>query len=250
MLNNPVDVDRENCAASLCSSPASHRHVGGKERRLMILYKFLSDTNFRTYWSSYSTGHFYFSSWRKFNDPMEGFFSYVANRPSQTAAAWNITSQKDQFTVLCMAEEKSHMLMWSHYAQDHKGVCLEVEIDDALLLTNGICLEKVKYPNRIPILSQSGSPQKQAKRMLTRKLFFWRYEKEHRLLAQSTTPALHQIGTLKKVIFGKRFGFSPGEEGLRSSMISQLRSNNVSIHQADFDFQTYRIESQQTNRYG
>lgn len=217
----------------------------------MILYKFLSDDDFKKYWNNYLNGEFFFSDWRDLNDPMEGFFSYVVNRPGQDTIAKDIISEKNQFTVLCMAEESSNFLLWSHYAKKHKGACLEVEVDAHRLSAQNIVLEKIKYPNRVPALSPHMSPQEQAKRMLMRKLFFWRYEKEYRFLSQSPTPGLHIVGTLKKVIFGIRFGFLLNDEhALRSEMVSHLRSSNVAIHQADFDFQTYQINSHPTRRFG
>ena len=38
---------------------------------------------------------------------------------------------KEMFLISCFSFEKESMLMWSHYAESHKGACIEYEIKDS-----------------------------------------------------------------------------------------------------------------------
>ena len=55
--------------------------------------------------------------------------------------------------VLCLAEEPDNLLMWAHYAQDHKGVVLKFKCSselDSLLLA----AMKVNYSDKPPIIAE------------------------------------------------------------------------------------------------
>jgi len=44
---------------------------------------------------------------------------------------WDITNQfgEDTIRVCCLTEKNDSIIMWSHYAKYHKGICVEYEID-------------------------------------------------------------------------------------------------------------------------
>ncbi|MBQ9266470.1 MAG: DUF2971 domain-containing protein [Bacilli bacterium] len=52
---------------------------------------------------------------------------------------------KHKVLISCFSLDPYNFLMWSHYADKHKGVCLEYEIDD-----NDKVFKKVKYYKQIP----------------------------------------------------------------------------------------------------
>ena len=47
------------------------------------------------------------------------------------------------FGILSLAEDEKDLLMWSHYADDHKGVCIEFERNDSNELGNSKLLERL-----------------------------------------------------------------------------------------------------------
>lgn len=56
-------------------------------------------------------------------------------------------------TVFCVAEEKDNLLMWAHYANDHRGVVLEFECLSEL--DNPLCAaRKVKYVEKPPVFGE------------------------------------------------------------------------------------------------
>lgn len=52
---------------------------------------------------------------------------------------------KNDVLITCFSDRNDSILMWSHYASSHSGVCFEYEVDD-------INIKKVDYRKKIPIL--------------------------------------------------------------------------------------------------
>lgn len=119
----------------------------------------------------------------------------------------------------CFSELSNNILMWSHYAQDHKGICLifkSVDIGDycSLPLSSPHLLPfcKVKYtddkPKKVNLLDMNNEEE------ITRIMEFmriksknWEYEKERRLLAtiydrEGKETIKFQKDALAGVIFG------------------------------------------------
>ena len=218
----------------------------------MIIYKFVTASNFREYWQSYLDGNIYFQSWKNYNDPAEGYFFFAPNQNAQQESAKTITSMKDTYTTACFASSCTHMLLWSHYAKDHKGVCLEYEVNERTLQRSGIQLKKICYARKIPLLSQQASDRDNTLTFLTTKLWFWEHESEIRLLREDGRDGQHRIGTLKKVILGKRFEMPPWtfDQAPNEDIIGSLRARKVQIHKADIDTNTYEIKHSATRQHG
>lgn len=81
--------------------------------------------------------------------------------------------------VLSLSETNSNCLMWTHYAKNHSGICVEYYIPEN---TRG--LDKVRYRQRQPVLSiNQAFSEKSGKllEMLYTKSIHWKYEKEWRV---------------------------------------------------------------------
>ena len=108
-----------------------------------------------------------------------------------------------QIGVYCISSLKDNILMWSHYANNHKGICLEFEINfnyvdfmattvsvetflDIQTLQNNFFsygLTNVKYDEKRPLfssLSSSNFFERNGALILT-KYKQWKYEQEYRI---------------------------------------------------------------------
>ena len=93
-------------------------------------------------------------------------------------------------SFVSFTEDEKNVLMWSHYAENHIGVCLEF---DTRYIQRIDCLRKVDYAkpdedrNRFPLPhgnQKENDPeyQERAKAFLAKKGHEWHYEKEWRLI--------------------------------------------------------------------
>lgn len=183
----------------------------------MKLYKFLTDAVFSDYLDSYISGNVYVSAWNAFNDPMEGFFHYYL---SDGHIADQIVGQKSRFRVSCFTPKYNNFLMWSHYANKHKGVCLEYEVDPATLGIGNL-LESVTYVRKLHRIDRLAPVEDQANNILLTKTYHWRYEKEVRLLFESDRDRSVPFGQVKAVIVGTK-----ADDSLVTDVKRQIRMLN------------------------
>jgi hypothetical protein len=185
-------------------------------------------------------GHFWLSSPRDFNDPfdmtaalsMEGteserraYFKKIVDQFSKNdrqgrreevrrfmarpLAEWQRAMQStmdkhlDTFGVFSFAGDPRSILMWSHYAKDHTGFCLQYDIArDARALTEAV---PVEYEKDYPFYRWAGG-EEQIQAALIRKFKQWEYEKEWRIpwAEGAHTYVRFNPAALSGVIFGMR----------------------------------------------
>ena len=99
----------------------------------------------------------------------------------------------DQSGILCLTEKRDDILMWSHYANGHTGVCLEFEYTPGGAFS-GFSLP-VSYAEEFPNITFAeifNARDERAAMVQFGKLLFlikswhWRYEKEWRLIRIAT----------------------------------------------------------------
>jgi hypothetical protein len=89
-------------------------------------------------------------------------------------------SQRDSTGVICFVEgDPRDVLMWTHYAADHKGVCLQFE-PARDLFTFGRAVG-VKYARQYPVVNWLKGKYEMEK-ILRRKHPRWKYEAERRII--------------------------------------------------------------------
>lgn len=143
------------------------------------------------------------------------------------------TIRKPIFTankgITCFSETNDNILMWSHYSNNHKGICLGFDIneenlddfiDTAKNINNNIFNSKtvyrlftIKYSNNRPVLNlfninNPTEESKQIENMLITKSNIWKYEKEHRIIIYNgknisfPTGIYYNRKYLKEIILG------------------------------------------------
>jgi len=117
----------------------------------------------------------------------------------------------EKFGLICFAESWSNPVMWSHYADKHRGVCLGFDVPDKYLI-------KVKYINSRLAIEFDDNEQENINSDFVQKLFStkfsdWEYEKEWRMFIglDETDPDsglyfynFNSDMLLKEVILGSR----------------------------------------------
>lgn len=169
----------------------------------------------------------YFASHNSFNDPFdcnlefreitsyldEEFENYcqeelekgVDKEKYLTDLSEKLIKAKSEVGILCLSRNKKNILMWSHYAKNHEGLCFGFEDK---LYNGNITYSKVSYPKRKKYeLISFFNPQKgEIKRIFTTKSKFWKYEKEIRLLdltgGKTTGAKEFKKEYLKEILFG------------------------------------------------
>ncbi|KGO93263.1 DUF2971 domain-containing protein [Flavobacterium subsaxonicum] len=105
--------------------------------------------------------------------------------------------------VCCFAGNESNLLLWSHYSNAHKGVCLRF---DALKDPDFFVFPlPVNYQSEYPNYNHLGDRQDILKSLILTKSNHWKYEEEQRIL-KTNDVGLHQFKkpALVEITFGCR----------------------------------------------
>lgn len=107
-----------------------------------------------------------------------------------------------------MSRIKDNILMWSHYADQHKGFCIEFNRSPDNDLGNIKMTQPVKYyydyPDVNPLDSDGNIDESIHKKMLFSKAKDWAYEKEWRLTYEEGDKEEPMPGDITSIIFGLR----------------------------------------------
>ena len=90
---------------------------------------------------------------------------------------------RNNISITCFSEINNSSLMYSHYSDSHKGICLQFNItDDTFYQT----LYSVHYEKEIPCIRYfKQTPESLIKLQLSTKQSEWSYEKEWRIINPS-----------------------------------------------------------------
>ena len=193
----------------------------------MLVYKYRGGSNeiFKRDLEAIEKNYFWSSNYESLNDPLEttinsdGFFKqsnsllWFLNKKQKDNLS-SVNNAFDDFLTRCnnvgiYSLSKSYLdeLLWAHYADSHKGFCIEYDLD---LLTNNYVLEK-NYS--FPVIYSSELPQinfndlrLRSEELIQKKLGCkskrWEYEKEHRIITDNFGTHNYDYNAVKSIYFG------------------------------------------------
>lgn len=136
-------------------------------------------------------GQAWYSRYDRLNDPYEGVY---INRSGEPVFDQFIKSLR----ALCFSRRNDNLLLWAHYADNHRGICLQYEFTDDTY--RGQCfpveyspnqpiLEKVeRYPAGVSAAETLSIHKDREARVFLTKSQDWSYEEEYRLLRLAEEP--------------------------------------------------------------
>ena len=124
------------------------------------------------------------SNTKEFNDPVDPYIRNDKNESSNQFYNYLL----ERIKVACLTTHNDNTLMWSHYADKHKGICIEYDISQ-LQNNNNFILKKIDYNLSMllfdlknEILLDNNKSIKSIIDLFTVKSKEWEYEDEYRIL--------------------------------------------------------------------
>ncbi len=146
----------------------------------MRVYHFLSATHAV---SNITLGRIRISRFGDLNDP----FELLAVKSEDRQFRMGLRSWREDFDrvwgLLCFSRDWHNPVLWSHYGDKHRGMCLGFELKDSLA-------QSVSYVSeRIPVKFTDNEPAQGLDKTFVRQLLLtkyehWRYEDEVRVLVK------------------------------------------------------------------
>ncbi|HEY5325524.1 MAG TPA: DUF2971 domain-containing protein [Mucilaginibacter sp.] len=183
----------------------------------------------------------WFSNPASFNDPFDGSIyipervdvpqmkEYFLKRDSKNASFFEekkddtlavlilrdeymgiLQTELDKLRIFCLSEEPNNLLMWAHYADCHKGICIKFRTSE--LLKSFAHIYKVTYSEQKPQIDAYFEVGKAFEIAHTNKAIDWKYEKEYRIVG-SRSAFEFLPSSIEEIAFGAKF--DPANERMR-----------------------------------
>lgn len=147
-------------------------------------YKFRSLNNIRHFLDILINRRLYAARYNDLNDPMEG--AYLIDKDNQYTIRL-LKNEKYKTRVCSLSKDYKHTLLWSHYADGHKGCCFGV----SLIRENVV---PINYVSELqPVHSDCDG-----RTLLSYKSKLWEYEQEVRLFSKNS----YCLVDIHQIIFG------------------------------------------------
>jgi hypothetical protein len=158
-----------------------------------VLFKYRGIQNFRFFIDIVLKNRIYASKYVDLNDPMEGQYYYNKGDLDKSILR-KIASEKGDLRLCSLSRKNNNELMWSHYAEGHRGVAIGVMIDNSQY-----DVRPIQYTG--PAYLSNGQIQHDTPReILSHKLNVWSYEEEERVFVADK---LYIDVTVVEVITGR-----------------------------------------------
>jgi len=177
------------------------------------------------------------------NDPFELWCSEQSDRQMRTALrAWKKDISK-KYGLLCFCATWRSPLLWSHYADRHKGICLGFDVCDDFVAK--VDYVEKRTPLRLPLMEDS------MQRILFTKFSGWSYEEEWRAWFQleecDTATSNHYFREFDEDMMLSEVIVGPLSTVSKSALTKTIRSYSPRprIMKARLAFNSFRIVKDQ-----
>ena len=178
-----------------------------------MLYKYRSIEQFKFFVDILVRKKLYAARYFELNDPMEGQYLYTGSSDGVNKDIQQmLNNKKNRIRICSLSKNYQSPVMWSHYANGHRGVVLGVEIDP-----NKYNVRSVFYDGPMKINLKNLNPNSSID-ILTTKLQAWEYEEEERVFTIDGGQFVDVV--LKKIIFGSRM--NTRDKGLIMDLVESI----------------------------
>lgn len=159
------------------------------------------------------------------------------------------------FRVGCLCDDYKNRLMWSHYANSHKGFCIEYdfgavckEVDNIAILPVIYSKERLKFPWKYAFELTTGDKDSRKAIEIFRELFLallmkddvWSYENEWRII----TPSAIDTGNIKMPPISCIYIGTDCAPRNKARLINMAKELKVPVKQMVLDRGTYALHAQ------
>jgi hypothetical protein len=118
----------------------------------------------------------------------------------------DVRSEVAKLGVAAFCEINNHSLMWAHYADQYRGICIAYDFSKLRdFMKSGVIFTRISYADKVTKLTRVRDDTAMvAKRVMSRKTRGWLYEREWRMIAPSSGQHHYSHECAKRVILGHR----------------------------------------------
>lgn len=220
----------------------------------MNLYKYRKLNEFTR--ESLEENYFWAPSKETLNDPCECYYSTESyntfmNFASLIAPQINKNELHNQFDsiqdmikssgIFSLSKSYNISSLWASYAQDHRGICIEYDLEDLIGKNKGLyqCFDMIYSDTPPDIGVEDISNDFLLQKMIGTKHFDWDKEQEFRIVCDNQGKNYHRSDAIRSIIFGLK---TPDES--KNELMNLLSNRNIKFKQLVNDGKSYGLHTQ------
>jgi hypothetical protein len=172
----------------------------------------------------------YCAHWSELNDPLEGRYLLSLGKRNQkleSTMTEKIEKARDAYRVASLTADPTNFLMWSHYASGHKGIVIEVDVDEREELY------KVVYSPFSSVFTNKLRTKEDMRHLFNGKTPEWEYEQEYRVITESRHfPLTRPVG---RILLG------PLVDEVKIGLLRNILPEKVEIVSMKLDYREGRL---------
>ncbi|SHG25880.1 Protein of unknown function [Flavobacterium micromati] len=197
--------------------------------------------------SSLSDKYLFYSEFTSFNDPFDCNvelidFQKVGKSKKEKTLEISIKDRFPTIGICCFSRKHDSILMWSHYANNHKGFCIEFYTNKS---QNGLNPLDVNYTDSFVKANFYKEKQRALFHMVFTKAKQWAYEEELRIINTHFTDfESRKISFLKEDIKSIYLGVNcePKVREEILSIVKKVYDNKVKVLEGSLSYNSFEIE--------
>lgn len=154
-----------------------------------------------------------------------GTFGVVEKKPKSIS----VLPELEGILICSLSSSPEDVRLWSHYANGHKGIVIEIELDK-----EEDHLFEVHYHEKLKELDDTISTSAEKTEILSHKTVHWKHEDEYRIITENE---FHSIkGKISGVYLGLR------TQKLLRKMLLRLIPNSIPVYSTKLNENTITVE--------
>jgi hypothetical protein len=207
------------------------------------LYRYRSLKEFDREVEAIEGSYLFCAAYRTLNDPMEGLFSssqHFKESKDYRAIRESIRDNKSRIGMCSFSEVRNHELMWAHYADQFKGICIAYSLSKLLKeLPEDVRFVRMFYNETVPTIHRSNKdPSQLARMVLSYKNYRWLYEREWRMFAPLGEAPYKHAACVARVYLGSRM-----KDGDRDRITKRLKHLGIKTRSMKIDKYSISFEA-------
>ena len=191
------------------------------------------------------SGELFAPKLKDLNDPFEGSVE-LPNADSEVYWVTPLLQQSYNAGVYSMSKQKEgevfpcNELLWAHYANSHKGFCIEYDLDKLDTCITAIIDYRidVEYQENKPIISPEDSIEAKIKKAFSTKSLAWNYENEYRLVFGSSGVKKIAFEAIRAIYFGLNMPLAE-----RNAIVNGLKDKGIEFYQIERVGKDYKLSA-------
>lgn len=155
-------------------------------------------------------------------------------------ALMNLLETLKKVGIYSLAGNSLDEILWAHYADGHKGFCIEYDLKGLLNSYSGTFFSfPIKYsknPPQIDFSDLPGNNKDLIEKLAGHKSLRWNYEQEHRIVTNFSGKYYYGYNALKSVYFGLRM-----DDEYKNLIMGKLKGRDVRYYQVEQVSKSYKL---------